>query len=287
MPRPASTDLLRTAAERLLAFADQRRIAWIPGTLDAETLRAPTVTFTVSGGDETSAAPATLSDVQGFITALERLDVAMVVASIDPLTTARWEEAVELYENALADLPDLVASRAASMTSAPKRREVDNAVQEKFTTALRDAKSAKSHIGEVASIDVWAVTRNPTVVLNWFDSAAWFDVIADAESRLRHAMSEVEDDASEIADSPAQVEAQRAFDAMTEQRRIWTSDKRREVARQLAGHTDFPRCKTESDKVYLLESLLGADAPTSEVTKKEIARAASAVYKFEIAARGA
>lgn len=55
--------------------------------------------------------------------------------------------------------------------------------------------------------------------------------------------------------------------------------------RRLAEHPDFARCKTEAERVYLLEKLLGDEAPAQAYLKKEIAREASAIYKLDVAPR--
>jgi hypothetical protein len=279
MRRSTPKDELDRALELVRAFGSRKGIPWLPGALDTTPESVPTIRYSPDGISGTSTSTS-LDAIGAFLDRLEHMDVAMLITDVGSVTEGMWQDAMSTYEIALAEIES-------SNTEA--RPNADNAAylqsKEELTELLHEAKAAKPFVGAVGTLDVWAITRHPTTMINCYEATEWWDVIYEADTNSNRIVETLQDAAEDaVDDSPAQIAAQREFDAMAEQRRFWTPDKRKDTARQLAAHPDFGRCKTESDKVYLLESIIG-DVPAHDVMKKEIARAAGAVYKFEVASK--
>jgi hypothetical protein len=280
MPRPTEKDGLDAGLELIRSFGSRKKIPCFSGAVDADPESGPIIRYVPEEVSNTSVT-ISLANISSFLDILERLDVAMIVTAGDTLTEEGWQDAVSLYETALEEI---AASQAETGVSTEPGSEYAQS-KEDLTEFLREAKAAKSHIGALATLDVWAITRHPTTMLNCYQAVEWWSAVNEADGNCDVAVEAVQDSEDDAEDdSPTQVTAQREYEAMAEQRRYWTAEKRKETARQLAAHPDFGRCKTESDKVYLLESLVG-DVPAHDVMKKEIARAAGAVYKFEVATK--
>ena len=152
-------DQLPAAIEHLRTWASAQRVAWVTGLLSDGRGECPHVRF-ASGDDEQEP----LASAQAFTRTLGELDVAMLVVSIVTLDEDSQLAAVALYED-----PDVVggphAAELRSMTSA----------------MLADARAARRHIGEPGSVLVTAITRNPTVTIQWTETADWYVVIEAAD----------------------------------------------------------------------------------------------------------
>lgn len=258
-----AADPLAAAASALRAFAQERSIPIIPGFFDdAKRPLAPLVTFVAEYGTR-DATYEPQASMRAFTAAMEQLDVAMFVVSVDVFAEEEWQETVDAYEDAI----ELLASR--------------NALNETLPRALMRIQEIRPRIGHVGVFQVRAVTRNPTVMIDWFKSAEWYEEISDANSIISDAARETGDSTPDEASLARQAE----WDAQERERRVWNGTNCTEVARQLAEQAGFGQCKREAERVYMLRTLLGDDAPSSAPLLKEIAREARAIYNLEIAKR--
>ena len=152
-------DELPAAIEHLRAWASAQRVPWVTGTLSEARADIPRVQF--ASGDYGQPA---FASAQAFARTLGELDVAMLVVSIITLDRDSQQAAVALFED-----PD------------PQAGELSSAVRFMNEKMLSQAHAAGDHIGQPGSIMVTAITRNPTIAIDWSESADWYVVIEAAD----------------------------------------------------------------------------------------------------------
>lgn len=273
-------DTLAAALARLHAAATERGIPVVPGYLrEKKATGAHLLTF-ADGTAPVDADPVTL--MQSFLAATAALDIAMFVTWVNRLEEDDWRAAVKTYEQAIADL------EASGESSAPGAESAHASLRE----ALKEARAARTHVGEVAYLDVSAVTRNPAAIIDWSEATDWSAAVSDPEGTVADARKEAAaalKAAVADADGAAREEASRArqeeWAARERERRLWTAKRRTEASRRLAELPEFGKCAREADRVYMLRKLLGDEAPSDEHMLKEIAREALAIYRLEIGAK--
>ena len=153
------TDQLPAAIEHLRAWTSAQRIAWVPGALMGDLGEFPRVRF-----DSGEAAQQALASAQAFTRTLAELDVAMLVVSIVTLDEESQSAAVALFEES-------------EMPSGPTGEEMRTMTR----AMLSEARAARKHIGEPGSVLISAITRNPTVAIDWSETADWYMVIEAAD----------------------------------------------------------------------------------------------------------
>ena len=120
------------------------------------------------------------------------------------------------------------------------------------------------HVGQAASVAVDIFVSTNELILRFALTAKWYDLLFAPHD-------------GEVLNSPPDPE----WEAHQAERKLWTRQKKTDVARQAAADARFPQCKTEQARLYLLHELLGSDAPRDEYIIKEVAREAKVVYDFE------
>lgn len=149
---------------------------------------------------------------------------------------------------------------------------------------LAAAKALKAQVGQIAILDVRAITRNPAIMIEFLAFAPWNSVIHGAEEQVQEIE---EDDSAEDDEESETAEIARArreeWAAQERERLHWTSKRRTETARRLAEAPDFNKCKREADRVYMLRKMLGDETPSDDHMLKEITREALAIYSLDIA----
>lgn len=130
--------------------------------------------------------------------------------------------------------------------------------------------SVRPFVGSVATVAVDIFVATGGMVLRFALAADWYD---------------------ELYTRPVSAESDGGRDpewqAQEDERKRWTREKKREVARQVASDSRFPKCKTEQARIYLLREVLASEAPENDVILKDIAREAKVIYDFEIKQDGA
>lgn len=277
--RPARA--LAAALGVVRAYAERRQVVWLPGSIPPEAARALVVDFDPSRSAEPPHAPQDGAAAAGvFVAALERLNVALLVADVGRLAADEVDVAVVAYEDALARLADRAAARDAAGDVDGRADATDADVEAALEGHLAAARAARRHVGEVAWLDLCAVTRGPTLVVRWLELAPWAEVVHAADRLVREATGARRGgDGRDGAWGPRpEVLTQRAeYEAREREWRLWTGPKGQEAARRLAAHEDFAQCTREAERVVLLRELLGDDAPADAQLLKEIAREAHAV----------
>jgi hypothetical protein len=172
MPATPS-DPLAAAIEHLRSWASAQRVAWVTGHALDDRDGVPGVRFVHEGPQSDPVASA-----NAFTRTLSELDVAMLVVSIVTLDEESQQAAVGLYE----EDPELMTG--------PDAEEGRAVLQ----SLLADAHAARNHIGQPGSAAITAITRNPTVTIEWFEMADWYAVIEAAD----HAFTEMAE--AEFAD---------------------------------------------------------------------------------------
>ncbi|MGH7594101.1 MAG: hypothetical protein ACRELE_09675 [Gemmatimonadales bacterium] len=129
---------------------------------------------------------------------------------------------------------------------------------------VADVRAFIGHVGHIASLLVDVVVTEPELILRFSCVAEWYDFILDLREQV----------------DTSRVDPER--EAREQDRRIWTREKKQEIARQAAIDSRFAQCKTEQARLYLLRNLLGPDAPQEEFILREVARQAKVIYDFEV-----
>ena len=163
-----TTEQLTTAIEHLRNWAVEKGVAWVPGTLGEDRGALPAVHF-----QRHNRLTLPVASAEALSGTLDKLDVAMLVVSIVTLDADTHKAAVALYEGE----PDL--------QTGPDAREARAFVK----GMLADARAAGEHIGKPGSVLVSAITRNPSVIIEWSAMADWYLPIEAAEM----AWSDMED----------------------------------------------------------------------------------------------
>ena len=153
------TDQLPAAIEHLRAWASAQRVPWVTGVLNEARGELPRVRFAT---EDYGQAP--LASAQAFARTLGELDVAMLVVSIITLDEDSQQAAVALFEE-----PDTEGG------------PVSTGMRHMSEAMLSRAHAAGEHIGQPGSIFVTAITRNPTIAIDWSESADWYTVIEAAD----------------------------------------------------------------------------------------------------------
>ncbi len=148
------------AIEHLRTWASAKGIAWVPGVLSEARGELPTVRFA-----DRDAPPQSLASAEALTRMLDALDVAMLVVSIAILDEDTQQGAEALYEGE----PEVLTGPAA--------KEI-RAMAEGL---LSEVRAARKRIGEPGSVLVSAITRNPTVVIEWLATADWYLPIEASE----------------------------------------------------------------------------------------------------------
>ena len=151
-----SSDKISAALEHLRAWSSAQRVAWVPGSLSEPHGDMPRIHFR---HDSPEGGP--LASAEAFARTLAALDVAMLVVSVVILDEESQLAAVGLYD----EDPGLLTG-----PNADAERAVMNAL-------LAEAHEARHHIGQPGSATVTAITRNPTVAIEWSETAEWYGVI--------------------------------------------------------------------------------------------------------------
>lgn len=151
---------LPAAIEHLRAWASAKGIAWVPGRLSEAGGELPTVHFAHHEG-----APQPHASAEAFCRMLDALDVAMLVVSIVILHEEAQQAAVALYE------------AEPKILTGPTANEINAMVK----GLLSDAREARKHVGEPGRVLVAAITRDPTVAIEWSATADWYIPIEASE----------------------------------------------------------------------------------------------------------
>ena len=153
------TDQLPAAIDHLRAWASAQRVPWVTGILSEARGDLPRVQF--ASGDYGQPA---LASAQAFARTLAELDVAMLVVSIITLDEDSQQAAVAMFEE-----PD-----PRHDSELPGMRFMNEAM-------LSQAHAAGAYIGQPGSVAMTAITRNPTIAIDWSESADWYAVIEAAD----------------------------------------------------------------------------------------------------------
>jgi hypothetical protein len=261
---------LTTALATFHAFASERRIPLVPGSIDRKILGFPLVAFTP---DDPRVSNDVEAEMQAFTSCLTELEVGLAVVWVDRLTESERQDAVDEYQDALDRLEET------------DQAEQDvNEQRHALGELLAAAKALKALVGQIAMLEVQAITRNPAIMIEFLAFAPWNSVVQEAEEQVQ----EIErDDSAEDGEESDTSEVARArheeWETQERERRLWTSKRRTETARRLAESPDFNKCKREADRVYMLRKMLGDETPSDDHMLKEISREALAIYSLDIA----
>ena len=219
--------------------------------------------YEASGSDPRDAMSALLSS-------LTPLDPGAIILSEDTYSQTAWRNDLEESETNIARAREL----------GEDDEEINRLVE-----ARKYLQKLKPHVGKISALGIWIITRNPSVVIEWMPIAPWKPSSSDRKIIHSNPSSRyLDDEDEEFWDKSELAEINADHKAKLKDRRKWEHGPRRDaVARQLAELPDFPACKREADRVYLLRRMLGDDAPLEDYIAKEITRQAGAIFRLEIA----
>ena len=281
--RPSTGDSpLEAALTRIIEFAAERQLPVVPGYFDGDDESLPLVIFRDGTSGDSDRPPQ--DTMRQYLTALQPLDIAMLVVWVDRLDREEWEEAVHACRASIAEGAggrelDELNDLWDEVHPAPLADDQRGRLEEQLAHTLE----LEQRLGEIRSLQVRAVTRNPALMIEWWEFAPWSGLISSAAELI----DDIDDDSmgmtgAAVAMSP-EVQARREeWMARDRERSRWTTAIRTATARRLAELPEFPSAKKEADRIYLLRRMLGDEAPSDDYVTKEIAREALAIYKLEI-----
>jgi hypothetical protein len=174
--RPARDRIGQSPLESAFAsqtrFAADRRIPVVLGARDLTNNALPLVTFV--DWEHRDGMPSVVDEMQQFITTLDSLGVAMLVLRSPRLTRVEWEDAVAKVQDA----------HDGFLQDRDTGDDGVDACRRSLEALVERVRELDVHIGELQSLRVSAITRNPAVIVQWNNFQPWDHFVDDVEGPI-------------------------------------------------------------------------------------------------------